>query len=76
MMENNSDSGYSDFEVESVEDEEYSQVLLEEGHRRATRISTDYSLIMNETHNCFFDTNFSTDPNMSFLTQIIKFDIS
>ena len=27
MMENNSDSGCSDFEVECVEDEEYSQVL-------------------------------------------------
>ena len=47
MMENNSDSEYSDFEVESVEDEEYSQVLLDKGQRRATRISTDYSLIIN-----------------------------
>ena len=35
------------------------------------------------SHNCFFDTNlvlfdtnFSTDPNMSFLTQIIKIDIN
>ena len=46
--------------------------------QQKNRISTDYSLIMNETHNCFFDTNFSTDPNinMSFLTQIIKIDIN
>ena len=31
MIENNSDSGCSDFEVKYVEDEEYSQILIEEG---------------------------------------------
>ena len=36
MMENNSDSGCSDFEVECVEDEEYSQVLIEEGQMDET----------------------------------------
>ena len=36
MMENNSNSGCSDFEVEFVEDEEYSQVLIEEGQMDET----------------------------------------
>ena len=36
MMENISDSGCSDFEVECVEDEEYSQVLIEEGQMDET----------------------------------------